>query len=368
VSFADGRTIGSVRATRIPSYAVPLPVDGTVHPAISWLVQPLGIRFTQPVTLALPNPNSLPAGRRVLLFVADADHHELVRAGFGKVSADGSSIAPDHALETRSLEVFGFAPLTPEQSAAVDAAIAGAPLPAPPTGIVPGTQGLLLKPSEPGWAPWKLFGIREAQAQFFVGALDQQADAIVAAYAASPSFLVGRVRTPRQDGIELDVDFSGANRPLHMSALGDDFWAPGPVSVLLTADASGVFKLSASMLAKALREDASAPSYSVSATFSATDPNHVSIAPPQGENWSASIDAANANPSPIAATVELKYGTSQIDLDAVSATTKAHVTFSALLEPATNDPANPAGAAGSGRSRRPTPPSSKSNSRACAWR
>jgi len=58
LSFADGRTTGAVSATRLPGYAVPLPVNGTVHPAVSWLLQPLGVRFTRPVGVAifgLPN-------------------------------------------------------------------------------------------------------------------------------------------------------------------------------------------------------------------------------------------------------------------------------------------------------------------------
>ncbi|HUC06560.1 MAG TPA: hypothetical protein VMR96_00590, partial [Solirubrobacterales bacterium] len=342
--FADGRSAGTITATRLPGFAQPLPVAGKVGPSVLWMVQPLGVRVSQPVTMALPNLSSLPPGRRAVLFVSDGDRQELVRAGFAKVSADGATLVADHPIGLNAIEVFGYALLSEEQSAAVEAALAGQTPGGSPlrrgTPQLPGNkQGILLPqpPREPQFSPWKLLGVSEAYADLF-SSLDSIADEAAFGADRPPGLLTGRVRTPREDGLSMTLTArSEQGGGLQLNNAVDDF-SVGPRRLLAALDQAGTSTLVVTLNAAPVSAFNGAPGYAITGAISGTDTKGKPIAPPSGETWRATWDfssgAANSG-SGLTANVELKVGggSNRIDFDVLAPTRNTRVSLSADLSP-----------------------------------
>ncbi|WP_164000767.1 RHS repeat-associated core domain-containing protein [Pyxidicoccus caerfyrddinensis] len=305
LSFADGRTHGVVTATEVPSYALPVPMEGRAALAALWQVGPAGLRLDKSATLRMPNLTGLPLGHHALLLAYDAHAHVLERVGFGRVVPGGPGqtlIVSTQPLVMRSVEFLGYMPLTDAQNEAVAAAL-GTGGGSPTDGGLglrtpPGSRG----PAIPAWKHLlSAFTIGEAHAQlggtFYGGysALDTMLNNSV------PAALMGSVRAPleRQLALQLrqpaETDFGAAASKLvalpYTLALdfsarfesADPFDQQNPERVRLVMEAKG--------------------------------PGGEVLTPPEGESWTTEEQEGEAALAP---NVRLPLGTSELTLTAYS--------------------------------------------------
>src|SRR5262249_22575381 len=80
---------GPLGITQVPTDETPLPL-GLLHPDLIVMIQPGGVLFSSPATLAMPNPSGWPAGAQLGLWSLDPASGQFKMAGTGQVSSDGS--------------------------------------------------------------------------------------------------------------------------------------------------------------------------------------------------------------------------------------------------------------------------------------
>ncbi|WP_426745922.1 RHS repeat-associated core domain-containing protein [Myxococcus faecalis] len=305
LSFPDGRTHGVVTATEVPSYALPVPMEGRAALASLWQVGPAGLRLDKPATLRMPNLTGLPEGRYALLLAYDPQDHVLERVGFGRVVPGGPGqtlVVSTQPLRVPSVEFLGYMPLTDAQSAAVAAALGAG-------GSSPADGGLGLRlpsgsrgPAMPAWKHLlSAFTIGEAHAQlggvFYGGysALDTILNNSV------PAALTGFVRAPleRQLALQLrqptEADFGAAASKLVS------------MPYTLALDFSARFESSDPY-------DSQNPE-TVRLVMEAKGPGGEVLTPPEGESWTTEEYEGEAALAP---NVQLPLGTSEITLTAFS--------------------------------------------------
>jgi RHS repeat-associated protein len=207
-TFESGATSGVVTATRLQPHLLPLSLDGRTTPTALWQLGPAGVRFHAPVEVEFPNTTELPPGRWVVLLAMDPQRFLIQRAGFGRVSADGTRIRSAEPLEVGSLEFFGYAGLSQELHEAV------APLLEANTpdggSAVDGGLGML-RPVPPRREPplWELmlapFTVGEAHASALLGLFPayNALDTLIAN--SVPASVSGVVRAPRERKLVLEL-------------------------------------------------------------------------------------------------------------------------------------------------------------------
>jgi len=155
----SGQTGGLLAATQVPTWAVPVPVDGRTPLGGLWQLSPGGTRTTRPVGLSMPNVSGSPAGALAVVVTLDPSRNALARVGLARLSADGTTFATQSPIAVASLDLFGYQPLDPAAQAAVEQALAGSSGPGPaapglaPAASQPAGGAAPAAPSQPGSAP-----------------------------------------------------------------------------------------------------------------------------------------------------------------------------------------------------------------------
>ncbi|ABS26527.1 CARDB domain-containing protein [Anaeromyxobacter sp. Fw109-5] len=205
--FEDGKTAGFVTATRIPRYALPVPIDdGRADLAALWQVGPVGIRIAQPVDLTFPNVTALPAGRYALVYGYDPDRHMLARVGVARVAADGATLTTLEPTGVSALDFFGYGHVSDEQQAWLEATLSPAPegTATPPPEE---TTGFRMKPAAarddlPLLAKLLMLPLGGGRAQAF---WDQMGLGGLPEPNVGTAFISGKIRSPQELEFRIDV-------------------------------------------------------------------------------------------------------------------------------------------------------------------
>ncbi|MBN1205865.1 MAG: hypothetical protein JXB05_13185 [Myxococcaceae bacterium] len=269
--FEDGSTQGVLTATRLEPVALPIPLESSMTPTALWQLGPAGVRLQNPVMLRFPNTTGLAPGRWAVVLAHDPQRHVLARMGLARVSADGVSVRAEEPLALRSVELVGYMALTQEQHEALEQALANTGGAGLPDG---GMQGALPRwispPGQPPPAPlWRRaldLLVGEAHAQALLGLfpfLDQMIQDSV------PGLVIGQVRAPQDRQLSLQL----TEETLNFIAVPREVRFPYSLRVAFSARRV-VVGLASSEL--------------IDASLEAQSEEGVIIAPPLGEDWTAS--------------------------------------------------------------------------------
>ncbi|MDP1917773.1 MAG: DUF6531 domain-containing protein [Myxococcales bacterium] len=141
-AFEDGRLAGGLTMTSVPAPLRSPPLSDRIGPTQLWQSVPTGTRVLAPISAAVPNVEGAPAGRLVLFYGYVPESLTIARAGFGRVTSDGSRIETLAPFQPVSLEWFGYRVLSLDESNAVGAAL-NPPAPTGNGGVPDGSLGWL---------------------------------------------------------------------------------------------------------------------------------------------------------------------------------------------------------------------------------
>lgn len=316
--FEDGRTEGTLTATRLQPVSLPIRLENNATPTAVWQVGPAGVRVQKPVLLQFPNVTGLPAGRYVLVLAHEPRTHVLARAGLAVVSQDGASIRTEEPLALRSVEFMGYMALTDDQDKIVREALArsGGQGSADPDAGMEGSlpPGMLQTPEAPWWKRALNLVVGEAYAQLLAGyvaaipVLDQSIQTSV------PASVSGKVRAPQdqQLTVQLSQELEAfISLPRQVSF---PYMLPVALRASRTSDGSGAERIEAFLTAKA--------------------EGGAEISPPAGESWSVSAQRDDDQELTLAGNVELvRDGTTVIALNARMGTELRTVTLTVRAVP-----------------------------------
>ncbi|MEM7223637.1 MAG: PKD domain-containing protein [Pseudomonadota bacterium] len=100
---------GAISITEVPVELAPVALPEGIDPALLISIQPVGVTFSDPVPLSMPNLDNMPAGAELDLYSLDPDSGQFVIVGTGQVSADGTTIETISG-GVRSASWHGFLP------------------------------------------------------------------------------------------------------------------------------------------------------------------------------------------------------------------------------------------------------------------
>lgn len=83
---------GSLSISEVPDGLAPAALPPSFRPADLVTVQPVGVRFDEPVPITFPNTDNLPPGEEVDIWSIDPDTGEFIVVGIARVTNDGSAL------------------------------------------------------------------------------------------------------------------------------------------------------------------------------------------------------------------------------------------------------------------------------------
>lgn len=83
---------GELSISAVPEALAPMSLPDEIDPAMLVTVQPVGVSFTDPVAISMPNLDGMPPGAELDLWSVDPQSGEFSIVGTGVVSADGTTI------------------------------------------------------------------------------------------------------------------------------------------------------------------------------------------------------------------------------------------------------------------------------------
>ncbi|NVI98770.1 hypothetical protein HV824_11645 [Myxococcus sp. AM009] len=294
--FEDGKTQGTLTATRLEVVTLPMKLESHSTPTAIWQIGPAGLRVQKPLLLQFPNVTQMAAGRYAVVLAHEPRNHTLARMGLARVSSDGAFIRTETPLELRSVEVIGYMALTEAQDDIVKRALAdmGGQGSSASDGGIQGALPPGLLPSRPLGPLWRealdaLLGTAHAQYMYgnhVYSSLDQSIQNQV------PATVVGALRAPEDR--QLDVALLKATQELIAVPRQVTFPYHLPVSMQVTRISAG---------ARGERFDA---------FLSAKVEGGAEIAPPAGEVWAASSQSEDQTEITLTGNVDLTRGTTLI--------------------------------------------------------
>lgn len=253
--LSGGSARGLLTATELSSLSLPVPVDGSLRPAVVWQLQPAGTRLVQPVMLRLPNKRQGAPGSRAVLFTYDPEEHHVRIAGLATVNAEGTQLVSDAPFEAGSLEYFGYLPI-PEQA-----------------------------PSNSFAGP-----LRQGAGLNSLGAFDFFGSFLNLFY---PVMVTGTVRGPRELAVAVD---------LTLPRLGDELRVP--------LDRQQRYSLPLSVQARSLFPPQASGPEPLVLTLEGTGPEGQRLGPPSGSSWRR--ESPDGQRAELSTQVELSLGKSEL--------------------------------------------------------
>lgn len=83
---------GNLSISEVPEGLAPAPLPRSFRPGLLVTIQPVGVRFTNPIPITFPNLDNLPAGDEVDIWSIDPDQGEFLVVGTARVSSDGERL------------------------------------------------------------------------------------------------------------------------------------------------------------------------------------------------------------------------------------------------------------------------------------
>lgn len=296
--FEDGKTQGTLTATRLEAITLPIKLASHSTPTAIWQIGPAGLRVQKPLLFQFPNVTQMGAGRYAVVLAHEPRNHTLARMGLARVSADGAFIRTETPLDLRSVEVIGYMALSEAQDAIVRQALAemGGQGNSSDDGGIQGALPPGLLPSRPLGPLWRQALdalLSEAHAQYMYGGhVDSSLDRSIQNQV--PATVVGALRAPEDRQIDV--------APLKST---QDF-------IAVPRQVTFPYRLPVSMQVTRLSAGASGDRFD--AFLSARVEGGSEIAPPTGEIWAASSQSENQSEITLTGNVELKRGTTIITL------------------------------------------------------
>jgi len=84
--------VGQLSLSEVPSSLAPVALPEELEPGLLLTLQPVGVTFSQPIPLTLPNLDGMPPGAELDLWSVDPTTGEFSIVGVGRVSADGTMV------------------------------------------------------------------------------------------------------------------------------------------------------------------------------------------------------------------------------------------------------------------------------------
>lgn len=321
--FEGGKTEGFLTATQIPAYALPVPIDnGRMAPTALWQLGPVGVRATRPVDFTFPNLGGHAAGRYAAVYAYDPVRHMIERVGLARVVADGASLRTVQPTTVAGLDFFGYAPVTDDQQAWLDANIApdGTPLPSAPGSTTPPATGMNGGPASsmeelPLLARLLMLPLGSGTAQAFWGMPGLMGGGAPPEPKVGPATIFGKVRSPQE-------------REFHITSIPDSSTPERTVDLPFEQPVS--FKASADPLFSG---------FTIELKMRAQRGQTV-VAPPNGEDWGQVTPKRGIGTVTVNGTVHLEPGTTLITAEGLLVRDSRTVRLEAVLveQPATTDP------------------------------